>query len=158
MNSTHTWSCWQDFICGKNGLQCVFLATFFPWQYWESPVDTSISATKYITLDSIHYTCFLTWPHMAQGYCQDPGQDKMEWGICLIPDRVLLIVSLQELGGIISVYSDQEKLLRPPGGTTADCWPPEYCRDGFHCHKTATNCSHIQTPWGERFRSKLFWQ
>ena len=31
-----------------------------------------------------------------------------------------MIVSLQELGGIISVYSDQEKLLRPPGGTTAD--------------------------------------
>ena len=98
------------------GFNVYSLPHFFPYQYWESPVDTSISATKYITLDSIHYTCFLTWPHMAQGYCQDPGQDKMDWGLCLIPDRVLLIVSLQELGGIISVYSDQEKLLRPPGG------------------------------------------
>ena len=55
------------------GFNVYSLPHFFPYQYWESPVDTSISATKYITLDSIHYTCFLTWPHMAQGY---PGQDK----------------------------------------------------------------------------------
>ena len=79
MNSTHTWSCWQDFICGKNGLQCVFLATFF-----SLAVLRIASGYKYISNKVYHsrlYTLYL-FPDMTTHGSRllprpRPGQDGM---------------------------------------------------------------------------------
>ena len=79
MNSTHTWICWQDFICGKNGLQCVFLATFFSlavlriasgYKYISNKVYHSRLYTLYLFLDmTTHGSRLLPRPR--------PGQDGM---------------------------------------------------------------------------------
>ena len=79
MNSTHTWSCWQDFICGKNGLQCVFLATFFSlavlriaggYKYISNKVYHSRLYTLYLFLDmTTHGSRLLPRPR--------PGQDGL---------------------------------------------------------------------------------
>ena len=153
MNSTHTWSCWQDFICGKNGLQCVFLAAFFSLS-----VLRIAGGYKYISNKVYHsrlYTLYLFLDMTTHGSrLPRPGQDRMR----------SMFNSRQSFVDCVSAGAGRHYLCLQWLGEAAaaarrdHCWPPEYCRDGFHCHNTATNSSHIQNPWGERFRSKLFWQ